>query len=155
MIAIHRRAKIFAVPLAIIFFWAALCQAELKFFPAWEEKQCGAETLGCYTQNQIKNILKVDLDLQLKIRDLDLATKTVAELELMIDVQARAADALHASVVLLDMRLLNKQKKMEHLALRVIESNSRDVFGGAMPWVVVALFFAAIAGFAGGFYTAR
>ena len=59
--------------LLVILVWAAPAKADMKLFPKWERMYCGSdrtEQFACYTFSDARNIVKIDLDLQLKLKKL-------------------------------------------------------------------------------------
>lgn len=129
--------------LILAFFWAPIAHTELKVFPMWERMSCPTEEFACYTFDQAKNILTLDLNMQLKLKELDLTKAQVQDLQLAIN-DLKKASALDKKIITrLDKRAGEKTKKLVEMTNRYIVANKRDVFGGALPWVAMGaiLFF--------------
>lgn len=129
--------------------------AELKLFPMWEQKTCPVETFACYTFDQAKDILKLDLDLQLKLEELKVCAQDRLDLTKAVENLQKANALFQENANLFDKRLAEKQETVEMLAKDVSKYQRRDVFGAALPWVIVVVVVAAAAGFVGGFYAAK
>lgn len=139
----------------IVLLIAPPASAELKLFPMWEQKQCPTDTFACYTFDQAKDILKLDLDLQLKLKELEVCTQDKLDLTKAIEDLKKANALFQENANLFDKRLAEKQATVEMLAKDVAKYARRDVFGAALPWVIVVIVVAAAAGFVGGFYAAK
>jgi len=144
--------KRFIAVLLLCCFPAAVSADGLKLFPMWEQKKCPTETFACYTFDQAKDILKIDLELQLKLEQcaacqVDKLALTEANQKL-----EEAAKLLEENNKILDTRLTEKQKSVEDLALTVAKMENRDVFGKALPWVIVVIVVVAAGTFVGGYY---
>lgn len=118
----------------------------------WEQKKCPTETFACYTFDQAKDILKTDLELQLKLEQcIACQTDKLALTEANQKLET-AIKLLEENNKILDTRLTEKQKSIEDLALTVAKMENRDIFGKALPWVIVVIAVVAAGTFAGGYY---
>jgi hypothetical protein len=136
-------------------FPAAVSADGLKLFPLWEQKKCPTETFACYTFDQAKDILRIDLELQLKLEQCAVCQVDKLALTEANQKLGEAATLLEENNKILDTRLTEKQKSVEDLALTVAKMEDRDVFGKALPWVIVVVLTAAAAGFVGGWYLSK
>ena len=136
------KSKLAVSSLIVAFLYAPLAQAELKHFPMWERMSCPVEQFACYTFDQAKQVLALDLDMQLNIEKLALTEQKVVDLQLAI-VGLKKATILDKQVITrLDKRAKEKTKKLVYMTDRYITANKRDVFGGALPWVAVTVILA-------------
>ncbi len=136
------KSKLAVSSLIVAFFWAPFAQAELKHFPMWERMACPVEQFACYTFDQAKQILTLDLDMQLKIETLAITEQKVVDLQLAI-VNLKKAAVLDKTVIeRLDKRASEKTKKLVDMTNRYIKANKYDVFGGALPWVAMTVILA-------------
>ena len=121
--------------------------AELKIFPMWEQKQCTAtaETFACYTFAQAKEILKLDLELQLKLEKCSTCELANSGLHSSIDKLNQAAALLEESNQTLCARLQEREATFSEL-------EDRDILGGAFPWVLSLVVLVAAGAFVGGWY---
>jgi hypothetical protein len=134
------------------FLYALPVRAEMKLFPMWEQKKCPEETFACYDFETSKKILKLDLDLQLKLDKLGVCVKDRLDLQTANKKLTDANKLLESNAVQFDERLKEKDETLVKNTNLMIKYQSRDVFGGALPWVIVIVVVVAAGGFAGGYY---
>lgn len=135
-----------------VFLLSMVVPAELKLFPMWERKQCGDTEFACYDFETSKKILKLDIDLQSKLGKLDICLKDKVDLELSIKKLGDASTLLQGNIERLETRLKEKNKVLTDNTNLMVKYQARDVFGGALPWVITAVVVMAAAGFVGGYY---
>jgi hypothetical protein len=131
----------------------------MKLFPPWTRmKNCVATTEdlpdlhACYDFEQSKTILKLDLDLQLKLGKLDSCLKDKVDFKLALKKLEDANTLLHGNIGRLEIRLQEKDQVLTDNTHLMVKYQKRDVFGGALPWVIAVVVVVAGAAFAGGYY---
>ena len=131
------------------FFWTTSATAEMKLFPLWTEKACDEQTWGCYDFNQMKDIVKLDLTLQLKLEKCKIWEEQYTKSDAAYLDLRKAYDLTQDIRVRMETRLDEKTTLIKDLSEQVHKYASRDIWGGALPWVIVGI----IAAFAGGVVT--
>ena len=124
----------------------------MQLFPMWERMRCPTEEFACYTFEQSKIILKLDLDLQEKMSILPKLEQSIRDLELSLKRGDEALVAEKKAKEILAIRFEEKTKAFETTSLLYQTAKQRDVFGGALPWVITAVLLCAAAGFVAGLY---
>lgn len=137
--------------LALVAPTASLAGDGMKFFPIWERKQCGTEEFACYTKDQAKAILQVDLDMQLCTKELDLTRKNVGDLKAAVTNLEQANTKLVEVNAILDQRLTEKHKVLEETSLAYQRAERRDILGGGLPWLLSISVVCLLGGFVGGY----
>lgn len=132
------KRRLVALVILFSFLYATLASAELKYFPMWERMPCTEGEFACYTFDQAKQILSVDLDMQLKIRTLASTEQKVVDLQFSI-VELKKAAVLDKQIVLrLEKRSKEKTKELVTMTNKYITASKRDVFGETvLPWVAM------------------
>jgi hypothetical protein len=130
----------------LAFLWATAAQAEMKLFPLWTEKKCDGETWGCYTFEQMQKIMKIDLDLQLKLGTCEVWEEKYTKLDTAYLNLRKAYDLSQGVRIRLETRLDEKTVLIRDLSEQVHKYANRDIWGSALPWVIVGL----VVSFAGG-----
>ena len=146
------KTKLAASAFLAVFFLSSVVPAELKLFPMWERKQCGSEEFACYDFDTAKKILKLDIDLQLKLDKLETCAKDVTDLKLSVKKLNDANTLLYGNIDRLNIRLTEKDKVLIDNTNLMARYQARDVFGGALPWAIAIVIIVAGASFAGGYY---
>ena len=147
--------KLKAAIALLVFFWTTLTQAEMKIFPLWEEKQCDGQTWGCYPFDQVKDILKLDLNLQLKLKSCELWEQKYGSLDEAYLKLRRAFDLTQDVRIRLETRLDEKNVVIQDLSKQVHKYADRDIWGFALPWVVVVVVLAFAGGVVAGVYISK
>jgi hypothetical protein len=145
------------------FLYSTLAPAEeMKLIPPWTRmKDCKVtveDTPGlhaCYNFEGAQTLKKLDKDFQLNIRKLELLEEVNQDLRSAITNLELSLEKEQENAELLNVRLIEKQKKLEDTTAMYVSASQRDVFGGALPWVIVAIVVFAAAGFVGGYYAAK
>ena len=114
--------------------------------------QCGDAEFACYDFDTAKKILKLDIDLQSKLGKLDTCLKDKVDLQLAIKKLGEASTLLQGNIERLETRLKEKDVVLTENTNLMVKYQARDVFGGALPWVITAVVVMAAAGFVGGYY---
>lgn len=140
-----------AVAILTSFFLSLPAQAEMKLFPMWEQKKCPSETFACYNFDTTKKILKIDLDLQLKLDKLDACLKDKTDLQLSFDKLKESNEKLTGINTDLETRLKEKQVVLEENTLALVKSEGSSVWNN-LHWIVIIVVVAAGGAFAGGYY---
>jgi hypothetical protein len=140
-----------ATVVLLTFFWAIPAQAELKLFPLWEKKQCPTETFACYDFETTKKILKIDLDLQLKLETLESTSKNLEDMKAAYGKLQEANTVLTDTNVLLDARLKEKHGVLEENTLALVKSEGRSVWNN-LHWITTVVVVVAGGAFVGGYY---
>ena len=146
------KTKLAVSSFLFVFLFSVLAPAELKLFPMWERKQCGDAEFACYDFDTAKKILKLDIDLQSKLGKLDTCLKDKVDLQLAIKKLGEASTLLQGNIERLETRLKEKDVVLTENTNLMVKYQARDVFGGALPWVITAVVVMAAAGFVGGYY---
>ncbi len=147
------KTKLAASAFLTVFFISTIVPAEMKLFPMWERMQCGETEFACYNFDTAQKILKLDIDMQSKLGRLETCTKNIIDLTLANIKLNNANTLLHGNIDRLNVRLKEKDEVLTTNTNQMVLANSRDVFGGALPWVIGALLLVAAAAFTGGYYT--
>jgi hypothetical protein len=118
---------------------ATTAQAQgMKLFPLWDARQCPQATYACYTFDQTKTIVKLDLELQFKLKELEACTTDRVDLNLAIEKLRLASAADKKSIDLLTTRLDDKQKALETTARIAAKAEGQSIFH-YLPWVLVGV----------------
>lgn len=149
------RTKLAVSSFLVVFFMSVVVSAELKLFPMWELKTCGSERLACYDFDTAKKILVLDINLQSKLGELSVCLKDKVDLQQAIKKLNDANTLLHGNVTRLELRLGEKNSVLTNNTNQMLRYQARDIFGGALPWVITAVVVFAAAGFVGGYYVAK
>jgi len=137
--------RLIAAILLLGFLYSTSATAEMKLFPLWTEKTCDGQVWGCYNLEQMKEIVKLDLRLQLQLEKCKIwEGQDTAYLNLH-----KAYDLSQDIRLRLETRFAEKTRLIRDLSDQVYKYTNRDVWGTALPWVIVAI----IAAFAGGAVT--
>lgn len=147
--------KLKATITLLVFFWTTLAQAEMRVFPLWKEKTCDGQTWGCYSFDQMKDILKLDLSLQLKLKSCELWEQKYGSLDEAYLKLRKAFDLSQGIRLRLEKRLDEKTIIIQNLAKQVHKYADRDIWGSALPWVVVAVVLAFAGGVVAGVYVSK
>lgn len=146
------RRRLVALALVSSFLYATSAAAELKLFPMWERMQCGDTEFACYTFEQAKTILKLDLDLQEKLSTIPKLEQNIADLKLSLEKRDEALEEERAAKLVWKTRFEEKNKTLTTTSRLYQKAKQRDVLGGALPWVIAAVLVVGAATFVGGFY---
>jgi hypothetical protein len=145
------RSRLAVSSFLVVFLYSALSPAELKLFPMWEQKQCPTDTFACYTFEQSKDIIKIDLDLQLKLKELDFCNQTKVDLDAAIR-KMQAASAKDAEIIAdLNVRLEEKQSVLSETTVKLVKAESRSIWN-YLPWIIGGTLVLIAGAFAGGWY---
>lgn len=145
------KTKLATVSFLLTFLWAALVPAELKLFPLWEQKQCNGETFACYTFDQAKEILKVDLDLQFKLVEFSALEVKYTNLELAYSNLDQVVELLNGIVQRFETRMREKQEVLEETTVRLTKAERHHVMV-YLPWIITGVVVLTGAGVGVGFY---
>lgn len=146
------KTKLAASAFFIVFFLSSTVPAELKLFPMWQRMQCGEAEFACYNFTEAQKILNLDIDLQLKLDKLETCTKNVTDLKLSVEKLNDASALLLGNISRYKLRLKEKDKVLVSNTNLMTKYQARDVFGGALPWVIAVVAVVAAGAFAGGYY---
>jgi hypothetical protein len=150
------RRRLIALVLISSFLYSTLATAELKLFPMWERMECAEEEqFACYTFDQAKIILKLDIDLQEKLSVLPKLEQNIVDLKLSLEKSDEALLAEKKAKDILAIRFKQKNAAFGTMTLLYQKANQRDALGGALPWIVTAVILCAAAGFVGGVYVGK
>jgi len=140
-----------ALPFLLISFMSSADDGKLKLFPIWELKQCPTETFACYDFETSKQILKIDLELQLKLEKCDVCEQNKADLLLAVD-KLKLASAEDAKIIDgLNIRLTEKQTKLEETTLELKKAEEHTVWK-YLPWFITGAAVLTAGGFVAGWY---
>lgn len=135
----------------IILLSATTAPAEMKVFPLWERMQCGAEEFACYNFKQAQEIVKLDLDLQLKFKEFDTLKLKYADLNSSYEKLDKANTLLGQAIDRLEQRNQEKQAVLEKTTIALKKAEARSVWN-YLPWIVTGVVALTGAGFGIGFY---
>ena len=145
------KSKLAVSSFLVVFLYSALVPAELKLFPMWERMRCPDKEYACYTFEQTKSILKLDLNLQLKLEELDKCLETKLDLELSIQKLQAASDKDAETIAILNTRLAEKQDVLTETTEKLVKAESRSIWN-YLPWVIGGALLATAVAFGGGWY---
>lgn len=139
--------------LVVILMICGKAQAEdklpMRFFPVWELRQCPDETYACYSFDQAKNIIRLDLEFQMKEAECDacmdnssIFTETAEKLNMAYAKQQESIDMLTEN-------LAAKEKQFDDIRLALKEARQHTV-GYYLPWIVTGVLLASTCAFVGG-----
>lgn len=141
-----------ALPFLLIPLLAAADDGKLKLFPLWELKQCPTETFACYDFETSKKILKLDLELQLKLEKCDVCEQNKADLLLAVDKLKLASVEDKKVIDGLNVRLTEKQTKLEETTLELKKAEEHTVWR-YLPWFIAGAAVLTAGAFVAGWYT--
>lgn len=136
----------------IAFLLAPLVHAEMKIFPMWERKKCPTEEFACYTFEQSQAIVTIDLDLQLKLDKWEKCKIKLLNYENALDKYKRSVELDKENIQRLEVRIGEKQDVLDKTTANYISAYKRDVFGGALPWVLGVTLVLLAGSFVAGWY---
>ena len=135
----------------LFFLSASAAQAELKLFPMWERMKCSTGEFACYTFEQSKNILKLDIDLQLKLNRYEACKAAKIDL-------TGAIEKLQESLILeggvtnrLETRLKEKDLLLEDTTDKWLKAEDRTVVKW-LPWIIGGILVVGAGTFVTGWY---
>ena len=148
------RSRLAVTSLIVCFLASSLATAKLKYIPMWERMTCGDVEAACYTFEQSQLILTVDLTFQVK--DLSLANcfADLGDLKKIEFKLLTSLGLLRENVKRLEARVQEKQNVLEKNMQVTQTLLQRDVFGDALPWVIVVIVVVAGVAFASGYLVA-
>lgn len=150
------KRRLLALTVVASFLYSTSAAAELKLFPMWERMECAEEEqFACYTFDQAKTILKLDIDLQEQLSILPKLEQNILDLKLSLEKSDEALLAEKRAKEILATRFKQKSAAFETMSLMYQKANQRDALGGALPWIVTAVILFAAAGFVGGVYAGK
>jgi hypothetical protein len=121
----------------------------MRFFPVWELLQCPEETYACYTFDQAKNIIRLDLEFQMKeaecsacMDNSSIFTETAEKLNMAYSRQKDSIDMLTEN-------LAAKEKQFDDIRMALKEAEQHTV-GHYLPWIITGVLLAATFSFLGG-----
>jgi len=126
----------------------------MKYIPQWQRMTCDGEEFACYTFEQAKLILIIDLEFQEKTAELEKSLADIVDLKLINNKLETSLDLLTENQKRLDARINDKNVLLEKnlkLTRRLVQ---RDIFGDAFPWVILTLVVVAAGGFVAGYLIA-
>lgn len=137
--------------LLLVLFWSAPAAAELKLFPMWNLRTCDADRLACYTFEQTKQILTIDLNLQLKLKSMEVIERESIDLKAALEKHKQAAAADKQIIDRLNLRLTEKDVKLSQTTNDLVRAQSHGIFQN-LPWIITGTALASVAAFVGGWY---
>jgi len=148
------KTRLVALTIIASLLYSTSAAAELKLFPMWERMECAErEQFACYTFEQAKAILKLDLDLQEKLSVIPKLEQNILDLKLVLEKRDAALAEEKKAKLIWKTRFEEKDATLADTSLLYQKAKQRDVFGGALPWVIVSVILVGAAAFVGGFYT--
>lgn len=107
----------------------------VQYIPIWEEKDIEGKTWGCYTLPEIKELMKLDYDMQFQTSALQLYRTSNDSLFTSVDLTAQAHELCLNVVDRLDERLRAKQEVLEETTKSLSASEDRDILT-VLPWII-------------------
>jgi len=139
------KSKWMAVALLVTF--PALCAADdLKYVPTWKMVTVDSVEYGCFTLKQMRSVVTLDLDMQRATTEIKAQVSAILSLQQILGGTEQQLQLERQNVKELDVRLTEKSRVADDLAIALDNARDRDVLGGALPWVVIGV----LAAFAGG-----
>ena len=123
----------------------------VKYIPIWEEKNIEDTTWGCYTLPEIKELMKLDYDMQFQTSALKLYRASNDALFTSVDLTAQAHELCLNVVNRLDQRLFEKQEVLEETTKSLSASEDRDILT-ILPWIIAGSVLITAAAFGTGIY---
>lgn len=140
------------LPFLFVTLVAAADDGKLKLFPLWELKQCPTETYACYNFETSKQILKIDLDLQLKLEKCTVCEQDKVDLTTAVEKLKLASLEDKKSIDGLNLRLTEKQGALEKTTLELKEAEEHTVWK-YLPWFIAGAAVLTAGAFVAGWYT--
>ena len=139
------KSRWMAVALLVTF--PAMCAADdLKYVPTWKTVTVDSVEYGCFTLEQMKAVVTLDLDMQHAAEEINAQVNAILSLQQILGDTEQKLRLEQQNVQELDKRLKEKSRVADDLAIALDNARDRDVLGGALPWVVIGV----LAAFAGG-----
>ena len=148
------RRQLIALVSLVVFFWAHVAQAEMKLFPMWERMNCGSDPtqqFACYDFETAKSIIKIDLDLQLQLKEFDALKIKYKDLDTAYTKLDQANTLLKGNAERLELRLKEKHQVLEETTVELKKAEARSVWN-YLPWIITGVVLLTGAGFGVGFY---
>ena len=120
---------------------------DLQIIPQWELRQCPIEKYACYSFEQAKQLVQLDLELQLKLKECEVCETILKETQAIVKNQEEIINKLNENIEILTIMYERRVKLSETQALQIQKLEKYNVFGKAFPAVISII----IAGVAGGF----
>lgn len=129
---------------------------QLEQIPAmWAKTSCGAQTMGCYTFEQLKTLKQFDLDLTFRLsdaqtckEDLQDMTKINASMSTLLDLSNAREKDWH---MMADAKCKDAQK----IAVNLADCENQTTFSQALPWVITGAVFLAASTFLFGYLVGK
>jgi len=137
--------------LLLVLLWPAGASAEMKLFPMWELRTCDADRLACYTFEQTKQIVTIDLNLQYKLNSFSVVEQEVVNLKAALEKHKQAAAVDKQVVDRLNLRLTEKDANLSKTTNDLVKAQSRSLWNN-LPWVITGTALTAVAAFVSGWY---
>jgi len=138
----------------LVFFFAIVAPAEMKIFPMWERMEYGSEPapqFACYDFTTAQTIVKLDLDLQLQLKEFEGLKLKYADVDLAYQKLSEANTLVGRAIDRLEERNAEKQKVLEDTTVALKKAEARSVWN-YLPWIITGTVVLATAGFGIGFY---
>jgi len=126
--------------------------AEMKVFPLWERKQCNSIEMACYTFEQTKKIMNIDLDMQLSLNKLNICNKNLIKLEDAVKKLGVALVESDAALNIAHERIKEKDAAIEEL--RNHGTNEPSLWDH-LPWISGAVGLLVAGAFISGWYIGK
>lgn len=127
---------------------------EMKLFPMWETMKCGTpspEKFACYSFPVTKKIMKVDLDLQSQLQELEGLKLKYTNSNLAYEKLNKANTLLSQSIERLEKRNKEKSLVLEKTTIDLKKAEARSVWN-YLPWIITGAVALAGIGFGAGLY---
>lgn len=146
----RERGKSLSVWLVVSsFLLASPVAADMNIFPMWTVKQCPVEQFACYDMPQTKKILKIDLNLQLRLKEFEACLADRAGLRTAIEKRKEAAEKDLQRINRFRIRLEEKDKVLTTTTTELKKAESQSMFSW-LPWIVGGTALIGVLSFVGG-----
>jgi len=137
--------------LLLVLLWPALVLGEMTTIPVWTQTQCGKDTMACYTFEQAKGLLQLDLDLQLKFKECEVCQLNLTDTKKALDDSLKAQGLLKENVTRLELRNTEKQATLDDVLVKYKRAEESSIWsGGVLPYVIGTIILVGAGGFVGG-----
>lgn len=143
-----------AVSLLVCFLTSSPATAGMEYIPQWQRMSCGGEEFACYTFEQARLILIIDLEFQEKMTELESSLADIVDLKLINSKLEKSLGLLEENQKRLKIRIDEKNILLEKNLLLTKRLVQRDIFGDAFPWVILSLVVVLVGGFVAGYLVA-
>lgn len=127
----------------------------MQIIPPWELRLCPTEKYACYSFDKAKELIKLDLELQLKLKECEVCKTVLESANGTIQHQEEVIKKLEDNVETLT-KMYNRRKEIsEKQATEIAKLERYNIFGNALPLFLGAVIGGITLGFVGGYLLGR